>query len=313
MDIIFVNRHGGKARTMSISLPRAAGLFILGAVLLSTLIVAAYRAGVSHSGSDSREPLPSAVVKAWSQAIADQKDELSVYRESSQQQIDTLTVRVGELQARLLRLDAMGQRITDVAGLDAGEFDFESVPAVGGPEMPGMEQSFSVTELTSVLETLERQADSREQQLRILDELFIDQKYQEEQFVAGRPVRSGWLSSPFGYRLDPFTGKRAWHAGVDFAGKENSDIIAVAGGVVTYAGDRFGYGKLVEVSHGSGLVTRYAHCKKVLVSVGSVVKKGQTLATMGSSGRSTGPHVHFEVLKDGRATNPAKFIARASR
>jgi murein DD-endopeptidase MepM/ murein hydrolase activator NlpD len=213
----------------------------------------------------------------------------------------------------MLRLDAFGQRLTDVAGLDAGEFDFESLPAVGGPESGDVDQSYSVTELTSVLDQLEKQTESRELQLRILDEIFIDQKYQQEQFIAGRPVKKGWLSSSFGYRSDPFTGSDPGMAGVDFAGKVDSEIVAVAGGVVTYAGDRRGYGRLVEVNHGSGLVTRYAHCKSVAVRVGTVVKKGQLLARMGSSGRSTGPHVHFEVLKDGRQTNPAKFIARASR
>lgn len=282
-------------------------------IAISASLYGAYSLGMSMSRTNSSGSVPVSVVSVWNTALEKQKAEISEYKESSVQQIDTLTLRVGQLQAKLLRLDAFGQRLTDVAGLDAGEFDFESLPAVGGPETHETEQSYSVTELTSVLEQLEEQAESRELQLRILDEIFIDQKYQQEQFVAGRPVKSGWLSSGFGYRSDPFSGRRSWHAGVDFAGKENSEIIAVAGGVVTYAGDRRGYGKLVEISHGSGLVTRYAHCKKLLVKVGVVVKKGQQLALMGSTGRSTGPHVHFEVLKDGRQTNPSRFIARASR
>jgi len=282
-------------------------------ILLGAALYLAYGLGVAHASRPAPEAMPSSVVSAWSHALEQQKAEISEYKESSLQQIDTLTLRVGQLQARLMRLDAFGQRLTDAAGLDAGEFDFDMPPAVGGPEsLEGGDPSYSVTELTSVLQQLEKQAESRELQLRILDEIFIDQKYQQEQFIAGRPVKSGWLSSSFGYRSDPFSGRRSWHAGVDFAGKENSEIIAVAGGVVTYAGDRRGYGKLVEVSHGSGLVTRYAHCKKVVVKVGSVVKKGQQLATMGSTGRATGPHVHFEVLKDGRQVNPSKFIARAS-
>ncbi|MBK8970528.1 MAG: M23 family metallopeptidase [Hahellaceae bacterium] len=313
MDIIVVKRQGLKARSLSVSRKKA---FILSSAFMLTLGAAfygAYRVGQVMAVPAGSGTVPHSVVSVWKSAIEEQKAEISEYKESSLQQIDTLTLRVGQLQARMLRLDAFGQRLTDVAGLDAGEFDFESLPAVGGPESGDVDQSYSVTELTSVLDQLEKQTESRELQLRILDEIFIDQKYQQEQFIAGRPVKKGWLSSSFGYRSDPFTGKRSWHAGVDFAGKVDSEIVAVAGGVVTYAGDRRGYGRLVEVNHGSGLVTRYAHCKSVAVRVGTVVKKGQLLARMGSSGRSTGPHVHFEVLKDGRQTNPAKFIARASR
>ena len=164
-----------------------------------------------------------------------------------------------------------------------------------------------------LLETIEKQAESREQQLRLIDELIVKQKFQREKFIAGRPITKGWLSSYYGYRTDPFTGKRAWHSGVDFAGKLGSPIVAVAAGVVTEANKRSGYGVLVEVSHGAGLVTRYAHCKEATVSVGEVVQKGQKIATMGSTGRSTGPHVHFEVLKNNKTLNPIKFIQRASK
>ena len=129
--------------------------------------------------------------------------------------------------------------------------------------------------------------------------------------VQGRPVTWGWLSSKYGNRVDPLTGKTAWHSGVDFAGHDGSDVIAVASGVVTFAGKRSGYGKLVEISHPDGLVTRYAHHKELVVSTGDVVKKGETIGKMGSTGRSTGPHVHFEVLKNGRTVDPTRYVARA--
>ena len=128
-------------------------------------------------------------------------------------------------------------------------------------------------------------------------------------YPAGRPVQQGWLSSYYGWRTNPFGGNQQFHKGIDFAGKENSEIVAVGGGVVTYSGKRYGYGNLVEITHGNGYITRYGHNKKNLVREGETVKKGQAIALMGSTGRSTGPHVHFEVIKDGKKIDPAKFIA----
>jgi len=121
---------------------------------------------------------------------------------------------------------------------------------------------------------------------------------------------SGWLSSNYGNRLDPFTGKRAWHNGVDFAGREGSDIVAVASGVVSWSGERYGYGKMVEVAHGEGVTTRYAHNLENTVKVGDMVRRGEVIALMGNSGRSTGPHVHFEVFKNGRPVDPASYLRR---
>jgi len=149
--------------------------------------------------------------------------------------------------------------------------------------------------------------------LGILETLLANRKIQDDVFLAGRPIKKGWMSSRFGRRSDPFTGRVAMHNGVDFAGREGSDIIAVASGVVTWSSDRYGYGQMVEINHGSGYITRYAHNKENKVQVGDIVKKGQVIALMGSSGRSTGPHVHFEVYKHGRPVDPASYIHRASR
>ena len=151
---------------------------------------------------------------------------------------------------------------------------------------------------------------ARESELEILESMLRNRDYQEARELAGRPVTWGWMSSPYGKRVDPFSGKLAWHAGVDFAGKDGSDVVAVASGVVTYAAKRYGYGLMVEVNHGDGYVTRYGHHAELLVKVGDIVKRGQPIGTMGSSGRSTGPHVHFEVLKGGRHVDPARYVAR---
>ena len=196
-----------------------------------------------------------------------------------------------------------------MAKLDKGEFDFDQPPAQGGP-VGGMGlQTQDQMNLLTGMDELVKQLEDREQQLSVLETMMLHSNLQKQVFPAGRPVNSGWTSSYFGIRNDPFTGKRAPHDGVDFAGKLGSDIVTVGAGVVTWSGDRYGYGKLVEIDHGNGYVTRYAHSKDILVKVGEKVDKGQVVAHMGSSGRSTGPHVHFEVLRNGRAVNPARYIS----
>jgi len=168
-------------------------------------------------------------------------------------------------------------------------------------------------ELDAQLELLSVTLDDRDTQLDVLAGLLFDAEAQAEAIPSGRPVTSGWLSSHYGYRNDPFTGKKAWHQGIDFAGKEGGEVIAVASGVVSWSGERAGYGTMVEVAHGDGLITRYAHNKENTVKVGDLVRKGETLALMGNSGRSTGPHVHFEVFKHGRPVDPSSYIRRTLR
>lgn len=239
--------------------------------------------------------------------------------------------QAGQLQARLARLEALGSRLADMADFDQ-EFDFTSRPAFGGPdteqdgshehsegEHTALSGKVSSADKVSLhhdvlltIKNLSHSLNSREHELLAIESLLEDQQLNKEQYVAGKPVESGWLSSHYGKRIDPFHGKVAWHKGVDFAGKAGSKILAVASGVVVWSGKRYGFGRMVEIDHGNGFKTRYAHNRKNLVNIGEVVKKGQFIAEMGSSGRSTGPHVHFEVLKNGRAVDPARYIYRAS-
>jgi murein DD-endopeptidase MepM/ murein hydrolase activator NlpD len=170
--------------------------------------------------------------------------------------------------------------------------------------------SQAVPEFLSAIDVLSNQLKTREDDLEVLESLLANQKFHRQVSLAGRPILAGWMSSGFGRRTDPITGRMAWHAGIDFAGKAGSPVVAVASGVVTFAGPRSGYGRVVDINHGGGYVTRYGHNEELLVGVGDLVKKGQMIARMGSTGRSTGPHVHFEVLKDGAQINPARFIAR---
>lgn len=313
MNIIFVGRSHGKSKTLVLNNTKIAMVVFTFIFLLGSVAFTGYRLAAPSVADGELHEIDSEAVSYWRSLLEEQKQSIAAIKQDSGEQVDALTLRMGAIQASLLRLDALGQRLTEVAKLGKGEFDFESAPALGGPESVEGGESFSLPDLQASLSRIERQIEDREQQLDVLDELFVSQKIQKDLFIAGRPINKGWMSSRYGYRSDPFTGKRAWHAGVDFAGKDESDIVSVAAGVVTWSSDRYGYGNLVEINHGGGVTTRYGHCKELLVKVGEVVKKGQVIAKMGSTGRSTGPHVHFEVLKNNKSLNPEKYIYRASR
>ncbi len=265
---------------------------------------------VSNGSNSSAE---SEVLVAWQDDLHTQRQELENIQQQSTDQLDALAVRLAQLQARLVRLEALGERLTGVARLDRGEFDFSQPPAVGGPEEEAAEDVHREPPFVDVMDRLERLIDDREQQLNILETLIVNRQIEDAGYLAGRPIKKGWMSSRFGRRTDPFHGKMAWHNGVDFAGTEDADIIAVASGVVTWSAERYGYGQMVEINHGNSYTTRYAHNKNNLVSIGEVVKKGQVIAKMGSSGRSTGPHVHFEVYRNGKVVNPTRYINRTDR
>ena len=310
MKIIVVNQDFSGTRTYS-----GSGKW-LGFVLSCAIVMCmAVGGGVTYAWltNDFDQMLTKDGVKNWKQALDDQQQDILAIREQTQHQLDALMLRFSEFQGRMTRLDALGERLITKAELDDGEFDFNKPPALGGPqEFADGEVVSNHSNLFHAVDQLADQIDNREQQLDLLDNLISNRVLHEDSFVAGLPVKKGWLSSQFGRRTDPFTGKAAWHTGVDFAGKQGSEVISVAAGVVVWSGDRSGYGLLVEINHGNGYVTRYAHSEENLVKTGDIVTKGQTIATMGSSGRSTGPHVHFEVLKNGKSVDPSSYIYRAS-
>lgn len=210
-------------------------------------------------------------------------------------------------------MDALGQHLTAMADLEEGEFDFSRAPAVGGPLAGEFSVDYSTSSLTQELGLFQAKLSDREQQLDILESLLSNRKLEEQSWLSGRPIEKGWISSYYGKRPDPFTGKPAFHHGIDFAGKEGTNVIAVAAGVVSYTGSKSGYGEMVEISHGDGFVTRYSHNRENLVRPGDVVRKGQPIALMGSTGRSTGAHVHYEVYKHGRSVDPSSYVQRTRR
>lgn len=232
--------------------------------------------------------------------------EVAELRARVQERIDALSARLGLVNAQLLRLEALGRRLTDMAKLDAREFDFDAPPALGGPEGQGV--ASRVPEVDAMLAQIEGQVARRDAQLSVLESVILDRSLNAQMRPAGRPVTRGYLSSTFGYRPDPFTGFTAFHQGVDFAGDIGDPVIAVGGGIVTFADQRPGYGLVVEVAHGDGYITRYAHNDALRVARGDIVMRGQQLADLGSSGRSTGPHVHFEVWRHGRPVNPHAYL-----
>lgn len=241
-----------------------------------------------------------------------QQAALEIAQRNAQDTLDALAIRIGRMNAHVVRLDALGQRLTEMAGLEDGEFDFQTVPPIGGPEETEYFTDMDKSGLVTQLDGLGLQIEDRARQLGVLESVLLTRNLSERIKPQGRPVEGGWISSYFGTRTDPFTGKKARHKGVDFAGKAGAEINSVASGVVTYSGNRYGYGMMVEIDHGNGYVTRYAHNAENTVKVGDEVAKGQLIGYMGSTGRATGPNLHFEVLKDGQVQNPVNFIRAKS-
>lgn len=230
------------------------------------------------------------------------------------EQVTAVTMKLAELQSQVLRLNALGDRLAEDASIPDKEFNFEQLPPSGGPMIQSEEQpKKSLSDLLLSISILENSLAHEEKQLKMLESITLGHHIENTRYLSGRPIVKGWLSSYYGTRKDPFNGKPAMHKGVDFAGSENASIIATASGVVSWAGDRYGYGQLVEINHGEGLKTRYGHNKELTVSVGDVVTKGQVIAKMGSTGRSTGPHVHYEILRNNKQIDPTKYVYRKAK
>ena len=307
MNIVFFTRQQGRVGCINLNRARIAALAVSLVALPAALIFGGYQYGQSVAHDN-----PDPVTEQLRAELEQQRSKVSVAVTEAESNMNALSRELGRMQARVIRLDALGRRLTKMAKLEKGEFNFDVDPAQGGPENPAELQAPAVPDFLQDLGDLSRQLDSRSEQLSVLETMLMSRNLHEQAYPAGRPVKKAWISSYYGMRNDPFTGKREHHAGVDFAGKEGSEVLAVADGVITWASDRYGYGNMVEITHGNGYATRYGHNKKITVKVGDKVQKGDVLALMGSTGRSTGPHVHYEVMKNGRAVDPNKHI-RASR
>jgi len=220
---------------------------------------------------------------------------------------NALSARVAELQAASTRIDALGERLAQMGQLSLDEFNFDQPPPIGGPEADRALQT-SEDELALAVNTMSQKLREQASQLDALQSLMMNRQFESDMTPAGWPVKKGWISSRYGERTDPFSGRQTHHDGLDFVGKKGSDVLSVANGVVVWAGNSGAYGKTVEIDHGNGYQTRYAHNDSLVVQPGDPVKAGQVIAKLGSTGRTSAPHVHFEVLLNGKTVNPSSFV-----
>lgn len=304
MQIIFISREHGATRSLQMS-PRR--LILLAGLLMTLALVIGLWAG-----SRMQEPLAYLLARNDKPLVTGVRpEELTRARADAQRELDALSVHLAELQARMTRLDALGERLAELSGLDNGEFDFSQPVGQGGPEEIDSE-SLGAADLQSSLDELLQRIGMREKQLVNLEDLLAEQQLQQAQLLSGWPVKSGYLSSTFGRRSDPFHGKAAMHKGVDFAARLGSEIKSVAPGVVTFSGRRNGYGWVVEVAHADGYTTLYAHNSRNIAQLGDLVQRGQVIGLVGNTGRSTGAHLHFEVKRNGQQVDPKAYLSRSS-
>ena len=306
MNVIFLSKRDGRARQLDLARPLTLTAI---AIFVVAFLGGAFALGL-QLGRGNHQQAVLADTTRFGSLLAEQKKQIADLKQQLQLRVDAMAMRLGEVNAHVIRLDALGKRLTEMADIDSREFNFDRDPPRGGPEGDGEGMSAQIPDLSVMLAQLEQRVDLRESQLSALENVILARELHEEIHPEGRPVAKGFISSYFGERADPFDGLEAFHKGVDFAGSAGSPVTAVAAGVVTWAGVRTGYGKLVEINHGDGFTTRYAHNERTLVTVGQTVKRGESVALMGSTGRSTGPHVHFEVLRNGRQVDPLSFIGR---
>jgi murein DD-endopeptidase MepM/ murein hydrolase activator NlpD len=300
--------YRGKNVSFKVNLPKAQWLPIAAVFLLAlTLLVRTIL--VDNTETDAvRQQLITA-----QQEYSAEKQQLIALKRQAEHQLSALTLKLGEIKGQVNRLDALASRVAGQANIPSEEFDFDLEGNVGGPNSEQANDVLNSAEnLFDQMDGMLLKLDAQERKMAVLESILMNTHIEEEVFVSGRPITSGWLSSYFGVRKDPFTSMPAMHKGLDFAGDEDADVVATGAGVVTWADSRFGYGNLVEIDHGDGVVTRYGHNKSLLVDVGDIVTKGQTIGKMGSTGRSTGPHVHYEVLKRGKQIDPLPYVYRKS-
>ncbi len=283
-------------------------IVIVGLVLLPVMVgVLAYKLTDFYERQNGNP-----AVSAYRQELMQSRVALRKTREEATRHLNALALKLGSLQAQVLRLNAVGSRLTRMAGLDGREFNFDSLPGVGGPEKTAAVAMPVVPDFTRNMEVLAHELDRSQARLMALEGLMLDRQLTAAVTPAGWPVEGGWVSSGFGERADPFTGHQSIHEGVDIAARFGGPVFAMGDGVISFAGEKSGYGTMVEITHESGLITRYAHTSATLVKDGDKVTRGQTIAKVGTSGRSTGPHLHFEVVRNDRHVNPIAYLASPS-
>ena len=305
MKIIFLSSFCKWTGSVDICVPRAA---ILAGLTVAGVLTAALAGGYFLGEKQTRESMANSEAAELRELLIAERRAIADAKAEQRAHLDALAAKVAQLQARLIRLDALGDRLVDVGKLDKEEFDFASPPPMGGIDGAQPGESIEPSELSTDMDRITQLLDDREDKLVVLEHMLMTREVMAEVTPSGRPVAKGWMSSRYGKRTDPFTGKKTFHRGVDFAGKPGTEVIAVASGVVLRSKKTKGYGNLVEIKHADGYSTLYAHNQENLVETGDVVTKGETIALLGSTGRSSGPHVHFEVHRNGKIVDPIRFV-----
>lgn len=305
MNIILVSDSLAKSRIMTISQSQIilAALGFVGAGFVFAL--GTYWVTMKYA-VDIKNPFIQSLISTLTQQHNQETER------EMRAQLNSLALKLGELQARLMRLDAFGERLGKAAGVKSEEFRFSETPGQGGPLLPTNQTGeFGFKNFQSRLTEISRVLDDRSDKLGVLDSVLMDGRLAAQAIPTTLPVESGYYSSDFGYRIDPFNGERAFHSGVDFNASPGSPILAAAGGTVATAYFNPQYGNMIDIDHDNGLTTRYAHLSAMRVKVGDVVLKGQRIGDLGGTGRSTGPHLHFEVRENGVPLNPNRFLSFA--
>jgi hypothetical protein len=295
-----------KARSLTLSLRHVLAMAVLTLIVLAGLTGALYWLSLRFA-VDLKIPLVNQMV------LTAQRGESERAREFMQQNLNAMAVKIGEMEAQLSRLDALGERLSTVAGIRPADLRFSEKPGMGGAQSTTMPpQNLTLAEFSQRVDNLSRQMENRSDMLGVLDAQLFEQTVRKKAMPTMMPVNAQYNASTFGMRIDPFTGQQAMHEGIDFVVDVGTPVVAAAGGVVQFAGFHPQYGNMIDIDHGNDLITRYAHLSKVLVKEGDLVQRGRHIADSGNTGRTTGPHLHFEVRFHGVAQNPARFLLAAN-
>ncbi|HEV2431393.1 MAG TPA: M23 family metallopeptidase [Burkholderiales bacterium] len=302
VQIILISDRLARARSVHLSVAHVVGTALLALLLLLGGTATLHWLTLRYA-AEMRLPVLQELLAAAQKAQAERE------RVFVQQNLNSMAIKLGEMQAQLTRMDALGERLSALAGIRPQEFRIGEAPGLGGAaptQMPP--QNLSLGEFSDKLQVLARQVESRNDMLGVLEAQLFEQAVKKKMIPTMMPVKASYNPSGFGKRIDPFNGQWAMHEGIDFVADPGSPIVAAAAGVVVFSGFHPQYGYMVDIDHGNDLVTRYGHCSKLLVREGDLVQRGRKIAEVGSTGRSTGPHLHFEVRFRGAAQNPSKFL-----
>lgn len=301
MNIILVSENLAKAKTITLGSPQLA-LVAFAAFSIVVALALLLHYATARFVPDLSVPYLGSLL-GGARAEPRDADEFQ-----SRENINAMAIRLGQMQAQLLRLDTLGERLARLAGFKPQELMFGETPGQGGALPGGSSEPLSLSDVARQLDTLTRALDDRGDRLGILDSLFTLERARKQLIPTMVPVEGGWYSSNYGWRIDPFTGQRAFHEGIDVTAQAGTPIQAAAAGVVTVSEYHPQYGNMVEIDHGNGLITRYAHAATRAVKVGDVVMRGAKVAEVGRTGRATGTHLHFEVRRNGAPQNPTRFL-----